>query len=334
MEPLISVIVPIYNGEKYVNRCVYTLLQQTYHNLEIILVDDGSKDQTYVRCKQLEQKSEKIKVYTKTNGGAASARNFGLKRIHGEFVAYMDVDDIVMNDYIEYLYHILTKYDADVAMCDCYKMSVREKQPQRFKVGKVTLFSQTEAIENLFYRKGITAYPVLKLWKKEVIQEGEFPEHMLYGEDFVYVYEMLKKCNRVAYGEKVAYIYFQNSDSINHNTNYQQLVHSWKIFSSELFNDVKRVYPVAVKAAISKNYILAIDFYNRIDRHNDKQGLRTILAKYIKEHGKMVLKDANCKLLNRILGAIGGCSPVFLCFLCRRFYDIKKIFRFEVRKSV
>ena len=334
MEPLISIIVPAYNAERYVERCVQALLGQTYQNLEIILVDDGSLDGTYQLCQKQEQQSDKVKAYTKPNGGAASARNYGLGRIHGAYVAYMDADDTVMEDYIEYLYQLIQQHDADVAMCDCYKMGTKEKKPTNFPEGPVHLFNQTEAVGSLFYRTGVTGYPVLKLWKTQIIQGGQFPEDMLYGEDFVYVYEMLKKCKKVVYGEKVTYIYYQNADSVNRHTNYPQLVHSWDVFSTRIAQDIAENYPSLEKAAIAKNYILAVDFYNRIDKGNDKESLRSRLKQYIRKYGKAVCRDGNCKKLNRILGAIGSVSPCFLLFLCRRFYDIKRIFRFEVRKSV
>lgn len=334
MEPLISVIVPAYNAQKYVERCVKALLNQTYKNLEIVLVDDGSKDGTYELCKKMEALSDKVIACTKPNGGAASARNFGLSRIRGEYVAYMDVDDTVLEDYIAYLYQLIKKYDADVAMCDCYKMSTKETMPTNFSEGEVHVFNQTEAVGSLFYRTGVTGYPVLKLWKAQIIQNGLFPEDMLYGEDFVYVYEMLKRCSKVVYGEKVTYIYYQNTDSVNRHTNYPQLVHSWNVFSQELLQDITEKYPALEKAVIAKNYILAIDFYNRIDKRNDKENLRKRLREYIKKYGKAVYRDNNCKKLNRILGAFGSVSPCFLLFLCRRFYDVKRIFHFEVRKSV
>lgn len=334
MDPLISVIVPAYNGEKYVERCVSALLGQTYQNLEIVLVDDGSADKTFELCKRLEQQSDQVKAYTKKNGGAASARNFGLGKSRGEYIAYMDVDDMVFEDYIQYLYRLLQKYDADVAMCDCYKMGAEEKLPRHFPEGEIHLMNQAEAVESLFYRKGVTGYPVLKLWKKEIIQDGLFPEDMLYGEDFIFVYEMLKRCNRVVYGEKVTYIYYQNSGSVNRNVNYMQLVHSWDIFSRRVMGDITARYPSLENAAIAKNYILAIDFFNRTDKKNDEMKLRSQLGQYVKRYGSRVCRDENCKRLNRILGAIGGFSPWLLFYLCRRFYDIKRIFHFEVRKSV
>lgn len=334
MEPLISVIVPAYNAEKYVERCVETLVNQTYQNLEIFLVDDGSKDETYALCQKMEARYEKVVALTKRNGGAASARNCGLSEIHGEYVAYMDADDIVLEDYVSYLYHLIQKYDADVAMCDCYKMNVQESMPEHFAEKDVHVFNREEAVANLFYRKGVTGYPVLKLWKTEVVKDGLFPEDMLYGEDFVYVYEMLKRCSKIVYGEKVTYIYYQNADSVNRHVNYPQLVHSWNVFSDTLLTDVRKEYPALEKAVVAKNYILAIDFYNRIDGSCDEEQLRIRLIQYIKKYGRLVSRDSDCKRLNRILGMLGSISPKGLLFLCRRFYDVKRIFHFEVRKSV
>lgn len=334
MRPLVSVIIPAYNCEAYIERTVESLRNQTYDNLEMIIVDDGSKDGTAQLCARLEQMDSRIHFFSKENGGAASARNYGMKQASGEYIAFVDADDEVLLSYIEYMYELLQKYTASVAMCSCYKMRTDETIPRFPQDSIEKVMNPTDALFSLFYRKEVTAYPVLKLWKRDILLEAEFPEDMLYGEDFVFVYKMLQKCEKIVYGSKILYIYYQNQNSINHNVNYAQLVHSWEVFTSTIFKDVKEKYPELMDAARSKNYILAIDYYNRIFKMNDECELRKRLLRYIKESGFGVSRDINCKSLNRILGILGGIWPAGLCFLCRRFNDLKAILKFEVRHSV
>ena len=117
MEPLVSVITPIYKAEKYLEKCVRGLMDQTYQNLEIILVDDGSPDHSGEICEQLAAEDGRIKVIHKENGGAATARNAGLDAMTGDYIAFVDADDYMQPDYIENLYKILKEKNAQVAIC-------------------------------------------------------------------------------------------------------------------------------------------------------------------------------------------------------------------------
>ncbi len=334
MDSLISIIVPAYNAEKYLERCVQALLKQSYQNIEIVIVNDGSTDSTGMFCGRLAQMSDKIKFYTKENGGAASARNYGLRKAQGEYITFVDADDIVFEDYIEYMYRLLTDCDADVSMCSCYKMNPEETMPQDFQDGKIYSFNQEDAIKNLFYRKGITGYPYLKLWRREIVQSGIFPEDMLYGEDFVFVYEMLKRCSKVVYGEHISYIYYQNPGSVDHNVNFPQMIHSWNVYTDQIADDVRKNYPALEKALIVKNYIAAINTHNRIHRIRNAEQFKKELKVYIKIHGIEVFRDQESKLSNRVLGLLGGLSPRFLFCLVRVFFCAKKIFHIELRKAV
>ena len=116
-QPLISVIIPIYKAEKYLEKCVRGMMNQTYHNLEIILVDDGSPDKSGDICETLAKEDSRIRVIHKENGGAATARNAGLDAMTGEYIAFVDADDYMELNYIETLYEILAKHQAQVSIC-------------------------------------------------------------------------------------------------------------------------------------------------------------------------------------------------------------------------
>ena len=117
-DPLISVIIPIYNVEKYLERCLNSVVKQSYSNLEIILVDDGSTDNSLSICQLYESKDERVRVYTKKNGGLSDARNYGIHNSKGQFVALVDSDDWISEDYVQVLYDLLVKYNADVSVAE------------------------------------------------------------------------------------------------------------------------------------------------------------------------------------------------------------------------
>ena len=122
--PLISVIVPVYKVEKYLNQCIESVLAQTYQNLEIILVDDGSPDRSGEICEEYAKKDTRIRVLHKSNGGLSTARNTGLQIISGAYIAFLDSDDYLAPDMYETLYRELIENDADIAVCGFVKISV------------------------------------------------------------------------------------------------------------------------------------------------------------------------------------------------------------------
>ena len=125
MNDLVSVIVPIYNKENLISRCIESLIRQKYINIEIILVDDGSTDKSLAICQKYEKKDTRIKTYHKDNGGISSARNYGIAKARGEWISFVDADDYVENDYIKLL--IQNCNDVDLVVCNCYMLTNNKK---------------------------------------------------------------------------------------------------------------------------------------------------------------------------------------------------------------
>ena len=116
-QDLISVIVPVYNVENYLKRCLDSIINQTYQNIEIILIDDGSTDNSGNLCEDYKKIDNRIKVVHKTNGGLSDARNTGIKKAKGKYITFVDSDDYVEYDYVEYLYNLIKKYDTNISFC-------------------------------------------------------------------------------------------------------------------------------------------------------------------------------------------------------------------------
>ena len=116
----VSIIVPIYNKEKYLEKCLDSILGQTYRDLEIILVDDGSTDNSLAICQRYAEKDPRIKIYHKPNGGVSSARNLGLEKSTGKYISFVDPDDFIHSEFIERLEMMLVQSDAEIAYCKCW----------------------------------------------------------------------------------------------------------------------------------------------------------------------------------------------------------------------
>ena len=170
----ISIIVPVYNVEKYLEKSVNSILNQTYKNLEIILVDDGSKDNSGKIADDLSKNDERIKVIHKENGGLSSARNEGMKVVTGDYIAFLDSDDCIVPDFYEYLYNLIKKYDCDIAQGRFLRINeelmdnsneIIENENSKIKI-KEEVLTNKEALEVLY---GIKEGPYIQevvVWNK------------------------------------------------------------------------------------------------------------------------------------------------------------------------
>lgn len=214
-KPLISVIVPVYKVELYLERCINSITSQTYQNLEIILVDDGSPDKCGEICEAFARNDSRIRVYHKENGGLSDARNFGVERASGKYIAFIDSDDYIAPNYIEYLLNLLNKYNADIACC-CMTETYEDTADYRTndEIPNEKLLTGKEACRELcgaLYMVLITAWG--KLYRSDIVKKYPFPVGKIHEDEATtckYYYE----ADRVAVGNKCLYAYYQNPTSI------------------------------------------------------------------------------------------------------------------------
>ncbi len=182
--PKISIIVPVYNVEKYLNKCLDSILAQTFEDYELLLIDDGSSDKSGNICDEYEKKDKRVKVFHKENGGLSSARNAGIDAACGEYIGFIDSDDYIDNDMFEILYNSLIENHADISVCgvyDCYNDRIERNNVD----GKLYVFSDQDALREVLYGKRLQAFAVNKLYKKEVFNEMRFPVGKIYEDSFL-----------------------------------------------------------------------------------------------------------------------------------------------------
>lgn len=212
MKPLISIIVPVYNVEQYIQRCLNSIINQTYKNLEIILVDDGSPDQCPQICDDYAAKDSRIMVIHKKNGGLSDARNAGLDICKGKFISFVDSDDWIDTNYIKTLFDLLTETKTDIAIGNFFKTDGSKKNPT-FPIQHRTL-KPTEAI--ICCTRGNTpafAISCSKLYKKELFDNLRFPVGKYHEDEFT-TYLLFYKSTSVAYTSQVLYYYYSRETSI------------------------------------------------------------------------------------------------------------------------
>lgn len=216
--PLVTVIVPIYNGAAYINECILSIMNQDYKNLEIILVDDGSKDNSIDIITKYKLQDNRIKVLQQKNAGVSAARNHALKNAHGEFIAFVDQDDCIALDYISYFYNMLIETKAEIALCPQarrFTMNISGEDEKEHKTDKIEIVSGEEAAIRMLYYKIIIG-PWNKLIRFELIKKYGiwFTENFFGGEGFAFSVECMQRAEHVAIGHREIYYYrVDNPDS-------------------------------------------------------------------------------------------------------------------------
>ena len=216
MEELISVIVPVYNGEKYLPKCMEHLLGQTWQDFEIILVDDGSKDGSGALCDGYAAADPRVRVIHQENQGVSRARNAGLDGATGKYVAFVDADDYVELDYLERLHRNLLENGADIASCDYQEVIQADVRgtnipfvaENRLITDKAAYFEDMVTAREAYWST-ITA----KLFRRDLIGDTRFNAPFRYGEDHVFLFDIFSKAPRVHQDTYQGYYYVRNESS-------------------------------------------------------------------------------------------------------------------------
>jgi len=219
----ISVIIPVYNVEPYIRKCLDSVINQTYKNLEILLVDDGSTDNSGKICDEYAKNDNRIKVFHKSNGGVSSAKNIGLKHITGKYVGFVDSDDWIEPDMYEILYNALKSENVSVSVASYFKETAAESTPvtnmEHIPIGIVSTRDMLLYPLKRDYYMGFCGYLWNKLFLANIFLNNnlKFDENINYGEDvLLYIKAILaEKCVGV-YVDKQLYHYYQRDESIAH----------------------------------------------------------------------------------------------------------------------
>ncbi len=209
---LVSVIVPVYNVAKYLPRCIDSILSQTYSNLEIILVDDGSTDESGAICDKYAKTDTRIQVLHKENGGQSSARNKGLDIASGEFIAFVDADDWVAINYIEVMYLNLTKFNADISVISYLKVKEHFSPTLSERKYSAILFNPIEATEATLYQQKLDSGVWCKLFHRNLFNELRFVNGILY-EDLDIIPRIYLSAKKIVLSNAKLYYYYTRSNS-------------------------------------------------------------------------------------------------------------------------
>lgn len=209
-KPLVSVIIPVYNTEEYLPLCMETVLGQTWKELEILLVDDGSRESCAAACDEYARRDPRVKVIHKENGGAASARNRALDVMRGDYVTFVDSDDYAFPDMVEYLLDLAETEQADIAAAEGIYTGAREPFPVTQPAQELRTLTGREALYDIIHWMP-QIWP--KIYRRQVFESVRFPEGMIYEDDAVTA-PLIYDCKKIVLSNRKCYYYYMSDNSV------------------------------------------------------------------------------------------------------------------------
>ena len=243
---LISIIVPVYNVEKYLKKCVDSIVNQTYKNLEIILVDDGATDNSGKICDELVELDNRIKVYHKKNGGLSDARNYGVERATGDYIGFVDSDDYIDAEMYERLYEAIKKENVDVAECNL-KIVYPEKTDLFTDQKYYQICNKQEYLEEYLKIEKIFGSACVRLTKADIAKKLKFPVGKLY-EDTYYAYDLIGIVDKYVIVDNPYYNYLMRENSIT-NAKFNPRIFDLIEIVEKFHTNVYKNYPSLKEAA-------------------------------------------------------------------------------------
>lgn len=214
--PLISIIIPCYNAEKTLEKCLTSVIHQSYDNLEIILIDDGSTDNSAKIYQDFQLKDERIKIFVQDNSGVSKARNNGVKAATGEYVCFVDSDDWVEPDYCSELFRLLNEENADISIIEASYEDENGTVVFHKSISEEKVFDGKRALSLLLEDNVIQSHPWGKLYKVSFFKNVDFPENLKCFEDYSTLFKVFDKALKVVKSNKKLYHYIQHDDSLSH----------------------------------------------------------------------------------------------------------------------
>lgn len=296
----ISVVVPIYNVEKYLLKCLESISQQTYKNIEIILVNDGSTDSSRLICEEFIKKDSRAILINKENGGLSDARNFGEEHSTGEYVIFIDSDDYIETDMIEILYNNIKNSDSDISVCSVNNIYIDKSTPQCLDTNLYFTTDKIGFLKEYFIGEKIPGTICNKLIKKEITSRLKFPVGKIY-EDAFYHYDLFKLANKYVVTTKPLYNYFHRQNSITTKKFSSKNVHCIEAYTKFYKYILKYIPELKGEAFFRLSYayftvfdkILLEDNYKSIEEYK-------YIKKFLKKNFMSIFKNKNFRFTRRI----------------------------------
>lgn len=323
---LISIIVPVYNVEMYLSRCLESVISQTYKNIEIILVDDGSTDNSGKTCDEYADNDTRIMVIHQKNCGQALARNNAIQYASGDYILYVDSDDILTIDHVKHLVYLKEKYGADLVQCEMMKF---RSENQLIELGQVQrecmdnkeeLFCAQEALKQFSYQKKFTPSPWCKLIKRELMDGLMFPVGVGY-EDMAVMYKVIGKAGTLVYSPKVCYYYRQHRNSTMHTKFSDKKIDRIRI-AEQFLKYMKENYPESLVSAYTRYDLAQLQLLMELPFSNEFNEIKKTAYKNLKSTRGIVIHDKDTPNRLKLMVMASYFGPTVLMLLGRAYMSL------------
>ena len=318
MECLISILVPVYNTEKYVKNCINSIRNQSYKNIEIIIVDDGSTDESGNICEALLKEDTRIHLIRKKNGGVSDARNVAIKNATGAYFMFVDSDDYISEKCIEILYSNIKKNKASIAICQMIRTTNLNETSEESSFN-AEVYSNEQALSEMFYGKKFCTSPWAKLYSIDLFENIEFPLGKIY-EDLFTIYKVFHKSEKIVYCSFVGYFYYYRSEGSIVVSNYRRE----HLEAFEALNIIKQDINICddLRSAFASQALTVIgDFLSRNPKWIEIKNLGVWCT--LKENRMLVLKDKYAIKRLRMISLISYLGPIITIKIIYFYYQMK-----------
>ncbi|MGM0167266.1 hypothetical protein IGI39_002246 [Enterococcus sp. AZ135] len=321
----ISIIVPVYNVEKYLNKCVDSILNQTFKDFELILVDDGSPDNSGLICDEYAKKDSRVKVIHKENGGLSDARNAGIDVAKGKYLGFIDSDDYISEDMYEFLYTNIVKEDADLSICgiyDVYKGKAPKILPQYREV-----CTKEETMKMVLDATLISVHAVNKLYRKQLFKNVRYPIGKI-TEDAAVIFKILDQCDKVIVDTTQKYFYFHRDDSISSKKfSYRDLdtIEIWNSNEEWISTKVPSLYE-EVHTRVCWAYFIVLDKLVLSKESKENKEQIVLIRNILKNNLLFILKNKRFQKTRKI--------SLIMLLISARLYRIPVNIQYKKFKSV
>lgn len=313
---LVSIIVPVFNADRYLAECLDSMLSQTYTNLDIVLVDDGSTDASAELCDSYARKDKRITVIHKKNGGVSDARNVALDMVKGDYITFVDADDILSADAVSLLLTTALEFNADISAARVMKFVDTPPVLKPKQDNKTVVFSSKEALAAMYYRK-IPGYACGKLFSRIIAQGIRFPVGISFGEDTHWVSYAMKKASRIAISDGTVYYYRQVSTSAVHKgftSSSMTLLDSTDLLYEAFSDEGEEIK----KGIISKEFYVSVDLLGRVYGLKEYAAEKKRIVDKINSCKKTILLDKENTIFVRMMALVAMLSTELLGFVSSR----------------
>ena len=284
--PVVSIVLPVYNIKDYLEKCMNSLFNQTYPNIEMILVDDGSTDGSEALCDRFAEKDVRVIVLHKSNGGLSDARNYGIRKARGKYITCVDPDDYVDCDYVEYLLHLVEKYHTKMAICQ-HRVQYPNGRVKDFGNKGEEVLRNHDCIERMLYHDVIDTSAWAKLYEKALFENVEYPVGKLF-EDIGTTYALMLQCRKIAVGYESKYTYILRNNSIV-NSSFKRSKLDLLEMTDHMGRDVQKVYPDLEKAVIRRRVYARFSTLNQMLDVSECETDKRKIISFIKHFRKEIL---------------------------------------------